>query len=141
MNVIRLNLMFQTKRYTECVAIYPKLLEYELKYKLSFEAQQYLFMVPMILNKPPTAATLRSLMDDEIMKIVLAPLQNGEKTADEVMQDNRARLALHSCACCERKEHAMGQFKRCPRCKDTFYCGKICQKKDWKGHKKVCKAS
>ncbi len=28
--------------------------------------------------------------------------------------------------------------KRCSRCKVVYYCGRVCQKKDWKIHKKVC---
>lgn len=136
--MIRLNLMLQTKRYNDCVAIYPKLLNYELKYKLDLDAQQYLFMVPCILNKPPTAATLRSLTDEELMKIVLAPLRNGKITAEEALGDNRDRVALQTCAGCKAKASAIGQFKFCPRCQDTFYCSKACQKKDWKTHKKLC---
>ena len=137
-NIIRLNLMFQTMRYDECVPIYRSLLQHELKYKFTFEQSQYLFMVPHVLNKPPTAATLRSLTHPEIMKIILAPLQNGEKTADDLLKDDRVRFALDTCAFCKTKATAIGQFKRCTRCQDTYYCGKDCQKKDWKTHKKLC---
>ena len=33
---------------------------------------------------------------------------------------------------------AMDTFKKCRGCKAVVYCGKACQKKDWKTHKKVC---
>jgi hypothetical protein len=29
-------------------------------------------------------------------------------------------------------------FLRCSVCKSASYCGKECQKNDWKAHKKVC---
>ena len=28
--------------------------------------------------------------------------------------------------------------KSCSRCKQVFYCGKVCQRMDWKTHKKAC---
>jgi hypothetical protein len=37
------------------------------------------------------------------------------------------------CAVCEEES----QFT-CEGCKVARYCGKECQKKDWKAHKKVC---
>lgn len=39
------------------------------------------------------------------------------------------------CAHCGTTEHLV----RCSRCEVTAYCGKECQKKHWKKHKKVCK--
>jgi len=31
------------------------------------------------------------------------------------------------------------KFKRCSRCKSTYYCNAKCQKNHWKTHKKKCK--
>ena len=42
------------------------------------------------------------------------------------------------CAVCHAEEPAMNTFKKCRGCKAVVYCGKACQKKDWKTHKKVC---
>ena len=33
----------------------------------------------------------------------------------------------------------INKLKRCSRCKSVYYCGKYCQKKDWKFHKLNCK--
>jgi len=30
------------------------------------------------------------------------------------------------------------KFKRCARCKKTFYCNEECQKRDWVNHKTDC---
>jgi MYND finger len=147
-NIVRYNLMYQTQRYEECVAIYPILFLYECNYNVSFDNQSYLFMIEAILRKTPpiSAATIRSLTHDEIMRIVLAPLQNDASTADTGANDQKqqafnARLSLPTCAGCQLPANAVDHFKKCPRChtnRPTFYCGKQCQKKDWKVHKKIC---
>ena len=36
--------------------------------------------------------------------------------------------------------HKKGPTKHCSKCKQAFYCDKECQGKDWKKHKKTCKA-
>lgn len=42
------------------------------------------------------------------------------------------------CGKCSRLEQKSEKFKKCARCKSTYYCGRECQKKDWKRHKKSC---
>lgn len=145
-NRVRYNLMLLTKRYEECVAIYRRLFQYEVDYNVSFEEQQYLSRITAILNKTPSKAMILSLTDDEIMRIVLAPAPENNNTGGDAdaekkkkkEEDERAKLALQTCACCKLKATTMDQFKKCPRCTGTFYCGKDCQKKDWNAHKKTC---
>ena len=44
------------------------------------------------------------------------------------------------CAHCQRQGSPGFLFKVCAGCNDTRYCGRDCQKADWKaGHKAVCK--
>lgn len=38
------------------------------------------------------------------------------------------------CAVCEKEEDT----KRCTGCKMVSYCGRECQRKNWKAHKKFC---
>jgi hypothetical protein len=140
MNVIRYNLCFQLERFDACVPLHRKLIDYELKYNLDFEAQNYLFMTVCILSKPPTAATLRSLSDDEVMKMVVAPLLHHGGGVEGVLgvEEAKQRVMLQNCAGCGRSEKTMAEFKTCTRCGSAFYCGRECQRKDWKVHKKTC---
>lgn len=45
--------------------------------------------------------------------------------------------APRSCCVCGNADPASLSY--CPNCKDVVYCSRKCQKKDWKGHKAVCK--
>jgi hypothetical protein len=138
MDLIRNNMCIQLERYLECVILFRKLADYELKYKVSFELQQVLYKTVAVLNKPPTDATLQSLSDGDVMQIVLKSLDG--KCFSQGIEESKARVSFKTCASCRRSEATMGQFKHCTRCKSTFYCDQECQKKDWKAHKLVCSA-
>jgi MYND finger len=43
-----------------------------------------------------------------------------------------------TCAGCSSVEKKHGSFKSCAKCRDVFYCSKVCQKGHWKQHKKMC---
>lgn len=142
-HMIRYNLYFQTKRYDECVPIFRKLAGYEIKYDWDFEQQTFAYYSIVACGKMPTAETFRSATDDEVMKMVLAPLGGGERTAEEVygIEETMQRMALMNCAGCGCSEGSIGVFKKCPRCQNAFYCGRECQRKNWKAHKKTCRCS
>ncbi|CAE7221112.1 hypothetical protein CFE70_010717 [Pyrenophora teres f. teres 0-1] len=44
------------------------------------------------------------------------------------------------CANCNKSaaECSLANLQQCSRCKTTEYCGRDCQKADWKTHKKIC---
>jgi hypothetical protein len=65
-----------------------------------------------------------SLMADEYRDVVLKSDVNYKVSQPAI-----------GCALCGQNE---GKLKMCQGCKSTYYCGKDCQKKDWKTHKKVC---
>ncbi|KAF4952093.1 hypothetical protein FSARC_12725 [Fusarium sarcochroum] len=44
---------------------------------------------------------------------------------------------MAACNTCHKAEPAV-QLKRCAKCPTTQYCGRECQKADWKTHKKIC---
>jgi hypothetical protein len=45
---------------------------------------------------------------------------------------------LERCSGCGKIEGKKNEFKKCSRCQVAVYCGRDCQKADWKAHKKVC---
>ncbi len=49
-------------------------------------------------------------------------------------------VTYERCHYCKKVEiYGEPQFDRCSRCRTTYYCGKICQKKSWKlNHKNTC---
>ena len=40
--------------------------------------------------------------------------------------------------CNKRQSDSLNPLKRCGKCLVQFYCGKDCQKTDWKNHKDLC---
>jgi hypothetical protein len=44
---------------------------------------------------------------------------------------------MHICRCCSEM-NISENLKVCKGCKQRLYCGKTCQKKDWRQHKTVC---
>jgi hypothetical protein len=137
---IRYNVCFQTQRYEQCVELFRELAAHELKAGVDFASSGVLFMIPAILDKPPTAAVLRELTDVEVMSVVLAPLHRQAATGKDGLdvEERKKRVGLRHCAVCHAQEPAMDLFKKCRGCKDVVYCGKVCQKSDWKTHKKLC---
>mmetsp|Transcript_41214 Transcript_41214/g.44747 ORF Transcript_41214/g.44747 Transcript_41214/m.44747 type:complete len:391 (-) Transcript_41214:1203-2375(-) len=137
--IIRYNMCFQQERYEEdCIGIYRELLDYEFKRNLTFEEQEYLFMIPCMLHKKPTAKLLKKLTDNEIMKLVLAPLQLNNGQIPSHMFSNQEEVRLKFCANCQVEERALRQHKACTRCKATFYCDRECQVGHWPEHKQSC---
>ena len=132
-HIIRYNLYFQTRQFDRCVYLFRELACHEAQYEFDFERSNFLFMV-VHLHKTPTAATVKSLTDGEIMVLVKLPLELGH---GHWLDEPQARVQLKRCAACNTEEDVLHAFKNCRRCKKVAYCGKKCQKQHWKAHKKV----
>jgi hypothetical protein len=59
---------------------------------------------------------------------------------EEVVKKGRGTRKDHQCENCGRKASSERPFSTCSRCKGVKYCSQECQKVDWKGHKKSCRA-
>mgnify|MGYP000104590341 CR=1 FL=1 len=134
---VRYNMYFEQKKYNENVKLYRDLMDYELTQNIPLDNQMYLKMVPISLNKKPSIHVVESLTDDEIMKMVLAPLTRG---IPKDFAEGKARVTLQTCENCSTTEESLTkQYKVCERCEIVYYCSRQCQKEHWKTHKKVCK--
>jgi len=79
---------------------------------------------------------------DENMKPKMYPFEAGEVFLEETPY----LYALHDkhrgqrCDCCFKSPETSNikPVKPCSRCRFIFYCGKDCQKRDWKLHKNEC---
>ena len=52
------NFPLQLKRYEECCSLFKELCSHELKYRFSFDQQNYLFMIKAMLGKDMTESVL-----------------------------------------------------------------------------------
>ena len=140
---IRYNLCLQTQRYGQCVEIFREQALYEATNNFDWDSSEYHFMVTAVLGKPMTLREIKRLTDTEVMRIVMAPLEIEHAAAAQSAIENEQRrvVELKTCAACGRQEDAVRAFKACARCDAAFYCGRECQKADWKSHKKACKAA
>ncbi|KAL7540055.1 hypothetical protein ACHAXR_012328 [Thalassiosira sp. AJA248-18] len=145
MNKIRYNLNNNLKQYRANIQVFRDLCSYEANYHLSHEQQNYLFMVEVVkecYDRRITASDVHALSDEECLKAIIIPItscSNSPKFKRE-SAENRERTQLLCCGneSCKKQESAIGQFKECKLCKNAVYCGRECQKKAWKGHKKIC---
>lgn len=138
-SMIQYNLYFETSRYDLCADMFRLLAAYELRRGMNFDESNFLFMVTAVLEKKPTAKTLKQLADAEVMRMVQAPLHHSGWEEDK--RRGQQRVALRSCAGCGATEDSLRSFGKCEGCKQVVYCGRECQKRDWKAHKKACKAA
>uniref|UniRef100_A0A0D3JCK5 MYND-type domain-containing protein n=2 Tax=Emiliania huxleyi TaxID=2903 RepID=A0A0D3JCK5_EMIH1 len=137
--VIRYNRCLQRQRFPQCVELYRELAAHEAKLDYSFDESNFLFMIAAVLHKKPTAAVLRRLSDAEVLRMVKAPLEFPGG-----VEFQSSRVQLQTCANCppnaggKEQEPALRTFLPCARCRAVVYCGKDCQRKDWKaGHKEA----
>lgn len=145
MQIIRYNLNNNLKQYRANISVFRDLCLYEAKYRMSREQQNYLFMIEVvkeIWDRDITVSDVHAMSDEECLKAIIIPITSCSNSPEFQMQEakNRKRMQLLRCGnpSCDKKETALGQFKECQRCKEVVYCGKVCQKKSWKEHKKAC---
>jgi hypothetical protein len=81
----------------------------------------------------PTSPSHSALSDFLSFASLLRP--NSAASADETGGRSGAGSLVRICRCCSKPGSSL---LACSRCKVTYYCGRECQTKDWKEHKKVC---
>jgi hypothetical protein len=73
--------------------------------------------------------------DGMSVKMLVDMMKKRVPELDAVVKKGRGERKEGVCENCGR-EGRKG-FKVCARCKGVRYCGEVCQRVDWKGHKKL----
>ena len=61
-------------------------------------------------------------------------LNHMERQMDGPAYDVEEIRVTNACQRCGKPDST----KKCGRCSSVYYCGKDCQKNDWKKHKQIC---
>lgn len=145
-NVIRTTLNVKMRQYRANVSVFQDICVFEATYFTQTPFTQ----TPadprvrhiMMLQQTRKLTQFDTITVEEILSlpneiIVKCMKRFGDRHLVDV-ESIKKSTALEVCARCNKKEKALGEFKQCPRCSITVYCGKKCQKDDWKSHKKSC---
>lgn len=74
------------------------------------------------------------------VKMLIEMMRKRVPGMEVVVKKGKGARKEDECANCGRKPGGK-IFAACARCKRARYCSQECQKIDWKGHKKTCKAT
>jgi TPR repeat protein len=136
--LVRFNACLGMRRNAEACTLLRKLLEYETSSGLAAEEQSMVLMLPVVLGKQATLENVKRLTEAEL--VTLVEVSQQVMASDPSSRERRDKVALKPCGGCGRVEKSLNDFKKCSRCQQARYCSAACQKRDWRGHKKVCKA-
>ena len=81
---------------------------------------------------------LKAFMDSNAKTINERYKQLPAKKRREIEYENHKVLQKYVRVCKYCKDFAVG-LKKCGKCRAVHYCGRECQKNDWKNHKPNCK--
>ncbi|KAG2344363.1 hypothetical protein BDR05DRAFT_931827 [Suillus weaverae] len=101
-------------------------------------AEAFVKKYPMLRPLAPhvTRAVISPLFALSYMERVGKP-EDAVATVKTPPTPALAAAVRHVCAACG-KESGSGSLLICSRCKVVRYCSAVCQREDWKGHKKRC---
>lgn len=101
-----------------------------------------------ICSEPTTKVlqTPNSFLHDESIKgqpyvfVLVTPVCDKEECDEKaregirsIIEDEQLEMRTKRCHVCGKED-----AKKCTRCMSIAYCGRECQAKDWKRHKKMC---
>jgi len=96
------------------------------------ESQSISFCAKVVLSDKNI--TKRKKQRLNIVKNLMDPEKhNYSEKQKEIIKNVHPDLICPVCKIIQKN------MKKCSRCRNTYYCSRECQTKDWKEHKKVCK--
>eukprot|EP00123_Amoebidium_parasiticum_P021715 comp72392_c0_seq1/m.48170 comp72392_c0_seq1/g.48170 ORF comp72392_c0_seq1/g.48170 comp72392_c0_seq1/m.48170 type:complete len:330 (-) comp72392_c0_seq1:613-1602(-) len=132
----------------EAVSNLRVLIRHEIEYSYDFDKQNFAVILSMLHMSSvglhtPSLSLLNRTTDTQLMGSLLAAYQlekeKGIKDAPTgTGQPGSHRVTLSVCAKCSKQEPFLGEYKTCSGCKKVYYCGRECQKADWRTHKASC---
>ena len=106
-----------------------------LRSNLKFSVQQLLLLVLALRNKIIDHHSSQVIDHRSSQVIDHHSSQTTPRMQPASSSGPGVRVPSSSCASCGKNS---AELKKCSACKKTKYCDRICQKKDWKKHKKIC---
>lgn len=117
----------QTDKREECMACFSKLVQYEEESGEPGIGTQVLAQIRRCGSNPNNNDELVTFL---VLKSALEGIVQGP--------EGKAHNRKTHCATCGKESN---ELDRCSKCQSVYYCGRKCQKLDWKEHKAECKAS
>ena len=77
-------------------------------------------------------------------EVMASPYPDGQPFDVQVFNPTPGRLVVHTCKTVCGFCHLITEqatYKRCGRCRSISYCNTECQRRDWNGHRQVCRLS
>lgn len=130
--IIKHNLLRQTNRYKKTNV---SELMFICEYEIENNAPLMITSIFEILNLSITKQAFSSLSGQQIKDAYCTRI----KLMKYFDENQSIYTASKMCGQCGIFAEAGGEkFSVCSRCRTEFYCGKECQKKNWKSHKIIC---
>ena len=94
----------------------------------------------VIMRINPTAEDIVKHANATLQKHKTSGISGPAAIPLQIPLDGKFEPPTDACGRCGKKGKGVEEgLKRCMGCKKMLYCGKECQKKDWKEHKMECK--
>jgi hypothetical protein len=136
-NLIVINTNQQLGIKEPAIKAFREAVTFEIQQKYGFDQQNFGFMLHVIHSNNPNYMSMKVLKktsDEEIWMVLMKAMSYGGNVTN-------SNADLRKCKGCSSTEKKRGDYQICSRCKTVHYCGRECQKKDWKHHKLVCGSS
>lgn len=135
--MIQMNIFNTKGEWLQAAAEWRAMATYEIEFNIP-EDQQFACDALEMRGLPRTIKGLRRL-SDKAAGNALKDIFGMADASKEVPTQGGKEVRKKDCSGCGKTETFLREFKKCAGCGVRAYCGRACQKTDWKEHKKQCK--